>query len=1096
MYWNKSTFRRVLLRYSAFIGFLATFVTAQAQERIIQGTVTSLEDGSALPGVNVILQGTSQGTVTDYDGKYSIEVPGNATTLVFSYIGYTTREVEIGNQTVIDLTMAVNTTTLEDIVVTALGVERESKALGYSVTEIQGRDLTEARETNLVNSLSGKIAGVQVTNGNSGAGSTSRIVIRGESSFNYSEPLFVVNGVPINNRTNTRTNVDIADNMNLDYGNGAAEISPDDIESISVLKGPSAAALYGSRGANGVVLITTKDGRNRKGLGVSFNAGVTVEDILKSPEYQARFGQGKEGQFSFTDGYGSGTFDGVDESWGPELDGRLIKQFDGPTSNGLRGGDVHGLDQILGSQGVDLERRGEITPTPWVHHGDPVDQFMESGVTQNYNVSLYGSNDEGNFRLSYTHMDNDGILPNTDLRRHNFTLNTGYNLTKKFRVDVSTSYIKSLSNNRAVNGYGTESVMYLFTWYGMQINTNSLKDYWQRGLEGFQQFNYNYNYHDNPYFNMYENTNGLNKNRLMGNVKLSYQFTEELSVSLRTGTDYYDELREIKRAYSTQRFPRGQYREDKISFQEVNTDVLVTYNKKISSDWQAGISLGANRMVRKNNFNALSANQLVIPGYYNFSNTDIPLVAYTSIDEKQINSAFGMMNFAFKNMIFLDITGRNDWSSKLASGNNSYFYPSVSASAVLSDMVQMPNMISFFKLRASWAQAGNDTDEWALDPVFNLKEPFGSNLRGEESTVLPNPELENELSSSIEVGTDLRLFNGRVGLDLTYFNSTTENQIVPIVVPHSTGYAQKFVNLGKIINQGWEVMLNISPIQSDNFRWDAGFNFFTSKNKIEGLGGIEYAIAGNRVTLIAKDGGSMGDMYGTGLLKVAEGEHAGEIIFRKGLPIEDPELRKLGNYNPDFILGFNNDFNFKGINFGVLIDWRQGGDLVSLTRLIAATSGNIVETLPGRTTELGGVTFTDDNGNVRTDGIIGAGVKEITDAEGNVTGYETNDYPVAASAYYNKRYKRENEEEGMYDATFVKLREVRLGYTLPDNLFGGVLKDVKLSFVGRNLALWNNFNHGDSELLSYTGGGQTVVGVEDMAIPSTRSYGFNISAKF
>jgi hypothetical protein len=291
-------------------------------------------------------------------------------------------------------------------------------------------------------------------------------------------------------------------------------------------------------------------------------------------------------------------------------------------------------------------------------------------------------------------------------------------------------------------------------------------------------------------------------------------------------------------------------------------------------------------------------------------------------------------------------------------------------------------------------------------------------------------------------------------------------------------------------------MLNISPIQSDNFRWDAGFNFFTSKNKIEGLGGIEYAIAGNRVTLIAKDGGSMGDMYGTGLLKVAEGEHAGEIIFRKGLPIEDPELRKLGNYNPDFILGFNNDFNFKGINFGVLIDWRQGGDLVSLTRLIAATSGNIVETLPGRTTELGGVTFTDDNGNVRTDGIIGAGVKEITDAEGNVTGYETNDYPVAASAYYNKRYKRENEEEGMYDATFVKLREVRLGYTLPDNLFGGVLKDVKLSFVGRNLALWNNFNHGDSELLSYTGGGQTVVGVEDMAIPSTRSYGFNISAKF
>lgn len=1090
------TFRRILPGFVAFSLLMMSFMSLTAQDRLIQGRITALDDGSALPGVNVMVKGTTQGTVTDFDGKYALSVPESAVALVFSYIGYTSEEVEIGGKTVIDLSMSVNTTTLEDIVVTALGVERESKALGYSVTEVKGDDLTEAREVNLVNALSGKIAGVQITNGNSGAGSTSRIVIRGESSFNYSEPLFVVNGVPINNRTDTRSSNGISANMPLDYGNGAAEISPDDIQTISVLKGPSAAALYGSRGANGVVLITTKDGRGRKGLGVSFNAGVTIENVLKSPEYQDRFGQGKEGQFSFEDGYGSGTFDGVDESWGPELDGRLIKQFDGPTSNGLRGGDVHGLSYTLGSQGVDLERRGEITPTPWVHHGDPVDQFMENGVTQNYNVSLYGSNDDGNFRLSYTHMNNDGILPNTNLIRDNFTLNAGYNLTRKFRVDVSTSYIKSQSDNRAVNNYGTESVMYLFTWYGMQINTSALRDYWQKGLEGFQQFNYNYNYHDNPYFNMFENTNGLDKNRLMGNVKLNYQITDELSISLRTGTDYYDELRPIKRAYSTQRFPRGQYREDRISFQEINTDMLLTYNKTFNADWSAGITVGANRMVRRNNYNALSANQLVIPGYYNFSNTDIPLVAYTNIDEKQINSLFGMMNFAYKNMIFVDITGRNDWSSKLAEGNNSYFYPSISASAVLSDMFQLPSTFSFAKLRASWAQAGNDTDAWALDPVFNLKEPFGPNLRGEEAGILPNPELKNELSTSIELGADFRFLNGAIGLDVTYFNATTENQIVPIVVPHSTGYSQKFVNLGRIINQGWEIMLNLTPVETQSFKWDASFNFFTNKNKIEDLNGIEYAIAGNRVTLLAKDGGSMGDMYGTGLVKVQEGEYAGQVIFRKGLPIEDPNLKKLGNYNPDFILGINNDFKFKGITFGFLFDWRQGGELMSLTRLIAATAGNIVETLPGRTTELGGVTFTDDNGNVRTDGIIGEGVKELTDSEGNITGYAPNDYAVPASAYYNKRYKRENEEEGMYDASFVKLREVRLGYTLPNRFFGGALKDVKLSFVGRNLALWNNFNHGDSEIMSFNGSGQNVVGVEDMAIPSTRSYGFNISAKF
>ena len=1096
MYDNKFTIRKVLMSLSAFCWMLMNLDIAYAQERIISGQITSTEDGSGLPGVNVMLKGTVMGTVSDYDGNYSISVPESATTLVFSYIGYTTQEIAVENQSLINLEMSINTTTLEDIVVTALGVERETKALGYSVSEIQGRDISEAKEVNVVNSLSGKVAGVQVTMGNSGVGSTSRIVIRGESSFNYSEPLFVVNGIPINNRMDTRTNNGIADNMEMDFGNGAAELSPDDIESISVLKGPSAAALYGSRGANGVVLITTKTGKERKGLGVSFNVGLTVDRVLKSPEYQHQFGQGKEGEFEFVDGYGSGTFDGVDESWGPELNGQMIKQFDGPTSNGLRGGDVHGLDYILGPQGVDLERRGEITPTEWKFHGDPVDQFMRDGLTQNYNVALYGGNESANFRLSYTLMDNEGIMPNTNLKRHNFTLNTGYNLTDKFRVDVSASYIKSLSDNRPVNSYGTESVMYLFTWYGMQINTPSLRDYWQRGLEGFQQFNYNYNYHDNPYFNMYENTNALNKNRLMGNIKLNYQFTNELSVMLRTGTDYYNELRTIKRAYSTQRFPRGQYREDKIFFQENNTDFLLTYDKQINSDWRTTLSVGANRMVRKNNYDATSANQLVIPGYYNFSNTDIPLVSLTSIDEKQINSVYGFFNFSYKNFLFLDVTGRNDWSSKLAPGNNSYFYPSVSASAIISDMMSLPIAISFLKLRGSWAQAGNDTDEYALDPVFNLDEPYGSNLRGEESSVLPNPDLVNELSTSFEAGIDVRFFGGRIGLDLNYFNATTENQIVPIVVPHSTGYAQKFVNLGEVTNKGWEIMLNYTAIQSDKFTWSGNINYFSNDNTIGGLDGIEYAIASNRITLIAKDGGKMGDMYGTGLLKVEEGENAGEVIFRKGLPIEDTNLRLLGNYNPDFILGFNNNFQLGGLHFGFLFDWRQGGDLMSLTRLIAATSGNIVETLPGRTTELGGISWTDDNGTSRTDGIIGDGVKEIVESDGTVIGYEPNDEVVPASAYYNKRYKRQNEEEGMYDATFVKLREVRIGYTFPNQWFSDVLKDVKLSFVGRNLAIWNNFNHGDSELTSFSGGGDMVLGVEDMAVPSTSSYGFNLSANF
>jgi len=1093
---NDTQLKKVVRKMLHLAVVLCMTLPVFAQERMVEGTVTAAEDGAVLPGVNVFVKGTTSGTVTDINGVYKLSVPAGKEDpmLVFSYIGYASQEIPVGNQSVINLAMNVDTKTLEDVVVTALGVERETKALGYSVTELQGKELTEAREANVVNSLSGRIAGVQITNGNSGVGSSSRIVIRGESSFNYSEPLFVVDGVPISNRTDTRTNNGIADNMELDYGNGAAEISPDDIESISVLKGPSAAALYGSRGANGVVLITTKSGKGQKGIGVSFNAGVTFDDVLKSPEYQDRFGQGKEGQFSFQDGYGSGTFDGVDESWGPELNGQLIAQFDGPTENGLRGGDVHGLDRVLGPQGVDLERRGDITPTPWIHHGDPVDEFMETGVTQNYNVSFYGANDDGNFRLSYTHFNNEGILPNTNLLRHNFTFNTGYNLMDNLKVDLSGSYIKSQSDNRAVNSYGTESVMYLFTWYGMQLNTNSLKDYWQRGLEGFQQFNYNYNYHDNPYFNMFENTNGMDKDRLLGNISLNYQITDEFSVNLRTGMDYFGELRDIRRAYSTQRFPRGQYREDRITFQEINSDILLTYDKEINANWRATFSAGANRMVRRDNYKALSANQLVIPGFYDFSNTDIPLSSVSAINEKQINSLYGFIRASYKNVLFLDVTGRNDWSSKLADGNNSYFYPSVSASAVVSDMITLPNALSFIKVRASWAQAGNDTEEWALDPIYQTSEPFGDNLRIQESSILPNPDLVNELSTSFEIGTDIRLFNDRLGLDFTYFNSATENQIVRRVVAHSTGYAERFENFGKIVNQGVEILLRGTPVQTDQFTWNTSINFFANSNEIQELGDVDYPLANNRVTLIAKEGGSMGDMYGTGLRKSPDGE----VIFEEGsgLPQEDSDLRLLGNYNPDFIMGINNELRYGGLSLSFLFDWRQGGDLMSLTRLIAATSGNIVETLPGRTPELGGVTFTDSNGNERTDGIIGDGVNEIVDSEGNVTGYKPNETPVAASAYYNKRYKRQNEEEGMYDASFVKLREVKIGYTLPSKWFDGIAKDVKISFVGRNLALWNNFNHGDSELTSFTGSGDLVLGVEDMALPSTRSYGVNISAKF
>jgi len=1102
--------RKVMLLLAMCIMLWSTALFAQ--ERAISGTVTSAEDGGGVPGVNVLVKGTTEGTITDIDGNYRLTVSSAAESLIFSFVGYQSQEVEIGNRSVVDVALQVDTEQLDEVVVTALGIERDKKALGYAVQEVKGEDLTEAREVNLVNSLAGRAAGVQVSSANSGPGSTSRIVIRGESSLTGdNQPLFVVDGIPINNTTDTRTNTaGIASNMDLDYGNGAADINPDDIESMTVLKGANATALYGSRAANGVIVITTKSGKGKRGIGVSLNSTTTFETVLASPEFQRVYGQGKNEKFSFQDGFGNGEFDGVDESWGPRMDGRLIKQYDSPTSNGFRGGDVHDpANYIFGPQGVNLERRGEITPTPWVDHGDPVDQFFQTGRTLTNNVSVSGGNEKGDFRFSYTNLNNKGTVPNTDLMKNTFALSMNQNITDKLNVKAKANYIKTDSDHRHVNNYGTESIMYLFTWLGQQLDMGTLENYWQNGLEGRQQYNYNYNYHDNPYFNVYENTNGLDKNRIIGNMAVSYDFTPELSLMLRAGVDYFNELRPIKRAFSTQRFPRGQYREDKINFRETNIDFLLRYNKEINQDWTVSLSVGGNQMKQKNHYNALANNQLVIPEVYTFKNTDIPLVTAINRPKKQINSLYGFGQVGYKNMLFLDFTARNDWSSTLPEDNNSYFYPSVTASAVLTDIFEVPtnSFLSFAKLRAGWAQVGNDTDPYRLQTFYNFGTPWADNLVATESTTLPNLDLKPEKQTSIEVGTDLRFYNNRLGIDFTYYTNTSENQIIGIKLPNTSGYTDRTINAGKITNSGIELMLSATPVQVGDFEWNAYVNFTKNNNEVKDMGGNTYTIASNRVTLIAQEGGSMGDMYGTGLLQVEDenSPHYGRLIYRGGLPQEDNNLRLLGNYNPDFMMGITNEFNYKNLSFSFLFDWRQGGDLLSTTRLIAATSGNVVETLWGRDVEFGGphpgitdsgLPRSDGEGNTFNDGVIGDGVKEVLDDDGNLTGYVENDVIVAASGYHNKRYKRGNETEGMYDATYVKLREVKLGYSLPVGWFTNTpIQSMKISVVGRNLLLWSDFNHGDPELVTFSGN-QMVPGVENMALPSNRSMGFNINIQF
>lgn len=1047
-----------------------------AQESRVTGKVID-EKNEPLPGASVLVKGTTRGTVTDIDGSYSI-MANSGEILVYSFVGFETVEETVGNSTVINVTLSEGVA-LSEVVVTALGVERETKALGYSVQAVDGDKFTEARETNVINSLSGRVAGVQITNGSSGIGGSSRVTIRGESSLNINanQPLFVVDGVPISNNIIGSSG---SGNQEVDYGNAAGEINPDDIASMTVLKGPAAAALYGSRAANGAILITTKTGKSKKGLGVTINSNTTFDNPLVLPNWQNKYGQGNNGQFEFVDGAGSGIADGVDESWGPELDaGLMIPQFDSPRSvEGFRGGD---LNAPPGST---------ITPTPWVSNPNNIKDFFETGVTLSNNVSLAAANEKSNIRLSWTNLDQKGIVPNTDLKRNTIALNGGMNITDRLSVNSVVNYQRTNSGNRPSISYGTENLMYLWIWYGRQLNTRNLRDYWMPGLEGQQQFNYNYNYHDNPYFNVYENTNGQSKDRIYGNISVNYKFTDKLNLMLRTGLDTYNELRDRKRAFSTQRFPKGNYREDDVFFSEQNSDFLLTYTEHTKPVWSYSIALGGNSMRQENRYVQTVAPQLLIPGIYNFTNTAVNLQVNQYTSEKRINSLYGFGQIGFKNVLFLDITGRNDWSSTLPADNNSYFYPSATLSAVISDMVTMPEAISFLKLRAAYAEVGNDTDPYSLSNVYGSQTAWGSVQAKSESNRLSNADLKPERTGAFEVGADIRFLKGRVGLDFTYFDNRTRNQIIPIELDISTGYASRIINAGEIQNKGIEAVVNANILNSERgLNWSIVANFTRTRGKVleltEGLDAYTLTDR-NGAVIQARVGERMGNIYGVGFERVEDenSEYYGQIVHNStGTPLRDPELKLQGNYNPDWMLGLQNNFNYKGISLGFLFDFRYGGIVVSRTKTIGSTSGQLEETLYGR-----------ENGydlEVEGNGIISPGV--VQNADGS---YSPNTFKTTSRNWHNRYYERNNVEAAKYDATFLKLREVTIGYTIPRSVLGKMpIQDVKISLVGRNLALWTENPHFDPETLSMSGG-TLQPGVENMAFPSTRSIGFNLNVKF
>jgi TonB-linked SusC/RagA family outer membrane protein len=1045
--------RRSVLFFCSLLWALVLVVPGHAQDQetaTVRGVVVDSAD-APLPGANVRVQGTQQGVSTDGSGTYELSSisPGEQT-IVASFVGYeeTTRTVtlEPGETRTLDFTLRSGTVGLGDVVVTALGVDREERSLGYSVDRVSGQDLEQTSETNVMNSLAGKVSGLNVISGASGLTSTPRVTIRGESSLTGSgRPLIVVNGIPIDNTPSAEASD--AQTTQVDFGNGLSQVNSQDIAEMSVLKGPSAAALYGSRAADGVILIETKDGSESDGIGVTVNSKVTASAPLRLPDYQNEYSYGNGGEFSYVDGTGAPGW-----NWGVPLDEDVVR-------NQWRIGE------------------GPMTSAP-----GNVRDFFETGVNVATDIAVRGGNENGNFRASVSRSDQTGIVPNTDLDRTNVTMAAGYDVTEALQVDVNANYAKSTSDNLPTSGYGSESIMYYFTWGARDVPMDRLRDYWVEGQEGVQQAHYDLNWTNNPYFQVQENTNSLDRDRLYGGVTARYDFTDNLDLRARTGLDYNDELTKQRKAFSSITAPNGWLRERDQNFLEWNSNLLLNYSRDVG-DFTIEPSVGANFMRQSRRSVQLTAQALSVPEVYNIGNSRSNVQAEEIDQEEEILGVFGRSTIGYREMVFLDLTARNDWSSTLPVNNNSYFYPSASLSVIASELFEIPEAVpvSFAKLRASWAQVGNDTEPYRLSNTYTFQPAWGGTQTVVAEPDLANPELEPEITSSFEVGTNVRLFDDRVELDATYYNSSTENQILRVPLARSTGFNTRLVNAGEVRNEGVEARLQVTAVDDlSGFGWDVSVNWYRNRSTVEELAeGIDVFELGEGPfggSVQAREGGRLGDIYGRVFERVEDesSPHHGEIIYEGGLPQLTDEVQKVGNYNHDWQGGVGTTLSYENLQLDVLVDVRKGGRIYSNTHATGIEGG----TLEGTTC-------------CRNENVVGDGVVQNEDGS-----FSENTTSAPYVTWLRSYYDRPNVESNSFDATYAKLREVTLRYNFtPSWLAESGIQNVGVSLVGRNLFLWTDVPHIDPETTMSSGQQQTP-GFEVQQLPSTRSFGMNLRLDF
>ncbi|MEN7548502.1 SusC/RagA family TonB-linked outer membrane protein [Rapidithrix thailandica] len=1029
------------------VGFLLCWTThvVQAQTRTISGTVTSAEEGQGLPGVNILVKGSTAGTTSDINGNYTLTVAADAQTLIFSYIGYLTQEIEIGNQSTINIAMVIDTQQLEEVVVTALGIEKQKRSLGYSVTELQGEEFTQARELNLADALSGKVAGVNVSNIGSGVAGSSRVIIRGNTSLaGNNQPLYVIDGVPMDN-----TQLGSAGMWGgQDWGDGLSSLNPDDIESISVLKGNTAAALYGSRASNGVIVITTKKGTKRKGIGVEFNSNLTLENIINTYDFQDSYGHGNRGQKPTT------LLEALDygaTAWGARLDGSPVLQFDGemrPYSN-----------------------RGE----------DNFKNYYRTGSTITNTLALTGGGDKQTFRFSASDLRNESITPNSRMNRQTFTANINSNWVDRLTLSTKIQYSREEVDNRARLSDAPGNGNYTLSVLPPSIDVEDMKGTTPK--EGAQEdgteLQYSSNvFSQNPYWAAYQFETKDIRDRVLGSGLLRYDFTDWLYIHGRLGIDWYTSRRTSIEPYGTAYKIRGSIHEIERRVRETNMEFLVGVEKEIGV-FNVSAFFGGNRMRREDETTDVGGDNFNIPFFHTISNLEAPVVNFMDI-QKGINSLFGSAEFSYKNYVFLTFTGRNDWFSSLNPETNSIFYPSVGASFVFTDAFELPSWISYGKVRASWAQVGGDTEPYKTALNYSLLAPghLGRPVGRILQDVIPNPDLQPLVVTETEVGFDLKFFGNRLGVDYAFYTRKTEEDILDASISESTGFASATVNIGELTNEGHELLLTATPIAS-TLKWDISFNFAYNETTVQKLVGDQKvfsaetarsqdAFSQHRIEFTDENGVHMEGGYSLIVGYKQMTIDGMKVYDDNGYPVRG-NLEVLGRGVHPYTLGVNNSFNWKNFNLGFLVDMKFGGDLYVGTNASTVGNGMHRMTLGGRENGLT-VSGVDESGTPNTWTIAPENLQDYWDRYNDISG------------------------NFVEDAGFVKLRQVIFGYNFPNSLLDKTpFTSINLSFVARNLWLiHSNVDNVDPESTYTNGNGQ---GLEWFGVPQNRSYGFNLNLK-